>query len=723
MPGSNEQRRAASSWEARPRLASFLRVVFFLIPFAVGWLAIRLTQRWFIDGDGWVGLIVWLVQAIVVSTIAVQLTTKVVHRFSPLLFLFELSLAFPDYAPSRFRTALRTSTVARLQRRAALTLSDDVQTASEQAVQLVAALSRHDRMTRGHTERVRAYADVIAQEMRLSHDELEHLRWGMLLHDIGKLNVPVEILNKPGTPTDAEWAIIRTHPAQAARLLLPLEPWLGHWVLAATEHHEWWDGNGYPLGLAGDEISLPGRICAVADAFDVITARRSYKNALSAEAAREELVASSGTQFDPAVVRAMLNAGLKREGVRVGWAWLLELPGFARIAAVGSHGFTVAASTAAAVAVAVSGAALPALDAPQELAFEAAPGVEVDFAGVRAETPAFPTTSMPSAADDRSPSGDDGSSTGAPDADIPAVPDVNDPTGEGPDTDIEPGTGTDAGTVDNPSPGTGGDGGPVGADNPVANTSTTGAGAQPQTNATAPTSTATPATNAPTSTTTTPTDCQLAQGGEMGLANAALGGCDLANLVLTNFDLAGADLRGATLDGARLTSGSLKGANLTNASLEGVIIENVDIAYATATEADFGSADLRNVSFGFANLQNATFESAVFTGTNFNDATISGANFRQTTNNGAEYYRTVAAGTDFRSADLRWSPMTDARLTNARLNDARLQNTTLDTTSLAGVDLTGANLEASTGYPTDFGSATYGNTVCPDGTQRNASCW
>uniref|UniRef100_UPI00260F2605 HD-GYP domain-containing protein n=1 Tax=uncultured Azonexus sp. TaxID=520307 RepID=UPI00260F2605 len=186
-------------------------------------------------------------------------------------------------------------------------LSNDLQTASEQAVQLVAALSRHDRMTRGHTERVRAYADVIAQEMRLSGDELEHLRWGMLLHDIGKLNVPVEILNKPGTPTEAEWAIIRTHPAQAARLLLPLEPWLGHWVLAATEHHEWWDGSGYPLGLKGDEIPLSARLMALADVFDALISKRHYKVAFPLEESIRIIVDGRGKHFDPRIVDCFLQ--------------------------------------------------------------------------------------------------------------------------------------------------------------------------------------------------------------------------------------------------------------------------------------------------------------------------------------------------------------------------------------------------------------------------------
>ncbi len=116
-----------------------------------------------------------------------------------------------------------------------------------------------------------------------------------MLHDLGKLNVPSEILNKPGSPDETEWAILQTHPTAAAELLEPLRPWLGDWINAAAEHHERWDGAGYPLGLAGTEISLAGRITAVADAFDVITSRRSYKESMSAETARQELIRCAGS--------------------------------------------------------------------------------------------------------------------------------------------------------------------------------------------------------------------------------------------------------------------------------------------------------------------------------------------------------------------------------------------------------------------------------------------
>jgi HD-GYP domain-containing protein (c-di-GMP phosphodiesterase class II) len=98
------------------------------------------------------------------------------------------------------------------------------------------------------------------------------------------------------------------HPAAAEGLLDPLSPWLGEWVGAATEHHERFDGGGYPRGLAREEITLAGRIVAVADTYDCIVSTRSYKAAAPAEQARAELAAGSGTQFDPVIVRALLAA-------------------------------------------------------------------------------------------------------------------------------------------------------------------------------------------------------------------------------------------------------------------------------------------------------------------------------------------------------------------------------------------------------------------------------
>ena len=110
----------------------------------------------------------------------------------------------------------------------------------------------HDRLTRGHCERVRAYADLIGEELGLDADSKNKLHWAALLHDVGKLDVPAEILNKTEKLTPDEWQIIRGHPAASVRWIEPLRPWLGDWVLAASEHHERYDGDGYPLRLRGE---------------------------------------------------------------------------------------------------------------------------------------------------------------------------------------------------------------------------------------------------------------------------------------------------------------------------------------------------------------------------------------------------------------------------------------------------------------------------------------
>ena len=222
---------------------------------------------------------VWLVGLIGSALISSMLVQRVMSRFVPLTFLFNLSLVFPDRAPSRFKTAMRSMSGKTLERRINEGNADvsDHQASAEEMVALLARLSRHDRVTRGHSERVRAYSVMLGEEIGLSPDELERLNWAALIHDIGKLEVPYEVLNKKGRPNDTEWEMLRRHPGAGASYIERLRPWLGDWVDAATQHHERWDGTGYPNGLKGTEISLADRLVAVADAYDVMTSPRSYK--------------------------------------------------------------------------------------------------------------------------------------------------------------------------------------------------------------------------------------------------------------------------------------------------------------------------------------------------------------------------------------------------------------------------------------------------------------
>ena len=177
-------------------------------------------------------------------------------------------------------------------------------------VGLAEALDIRDTGTPGHCHTVGRYAELMATALGLPAERAERVRLAGLLHDVGKIGVSDRLLTKPG-PLDAEeWQEMRTHPELAARLLAhPEFEDLRSWILA---HHERPDGHGYPKGLSGDAIPLEARILAVADAYEAMTADRVYRPAMGEEAARAELEAGAGTQFDAAVVAA-LGAALSRD--------------------------------------------------------------------------------------------------------------------------------------------------------------------------------------------------------------------------------------------------------------------------------------------------------------------------------------------------------------------------------------------------------------------------
>ena len=305
----------------------------------------------------WVYLAWWFGLSVAATGVLV-LIDRLLRRLLPLAALLQLSLVFPDEAPSRFRVAFRAGDVGRLEARlAAKEAAVAAATPSEAAgrlLELVAALNIHDPLTRGHCDRVRAYAVLIGEQMKLSGHELDLLNWAALLHDVGKLEVPTEVLAKSGTPTAEEWETLRKHTLFGEEIVRPLGAWLGVWTSAVGYHHERWDGEGYPRGLAGEDIPLPGRIVAVADVFDVITSTRSYKKASGAEDARMEIARCAGTQFDPEVVRAFLNVALGRMRFVMGpLSWLAHAPLLGRLPFTPALGtaagvLTVAATSAAA---------------------------------------------------------------------------------------------------------------------------------------------------------------------------------------------------------------------------------------------------------------------------------------------------------------------------------------------------------------------------------------
>src|SRR6185437_8793832 len=180
------------------------------------------------------------------------------------------------------------------------------------ALSLITALTAHDRRTRGHSERVRLFTELLGEQLRLPREARDRLRWAALLHDVGKLQVAVDILNKPARLSSAEWDIVAAHPDTGAQLLGPLLGWLGEWGGAVRQHHEKYDGTGYPDGAAGIDISRAARIVAVADSYEVMTAHRAYKKPMATVAARAELARCAGTQFDPSYVRAFLAIPLPK---------------------------------------------------------------------------------------------------------------------------------------------------------------------------------------------------------------------------------------------------------------------------------------------------------------------------------------------------------------------------------------------------------------------------
>ena len=178
------------------------------------------------------------------------------------------------------------------------------------------ALDVRDHETAGHATRVTDLTVALGRRLGVGVAGLLPLRWGALLHDIGKIGIPDEILNKPGALTEEEWAVMKRHPQIGRRLLEPVS-FLEDALEIPTWHHERWDGRGYPDGRAGEEIPLAARIFAVVDVWDALTSDRPYREAWSRAETLAHLKEQSGRHFDPRVVEAFLELEASGEVDRI----------------------------------------------------------------------------------------------------------------------------------------------------------------------------------------------------------------------------------------------------------------------------------------------------------------------------------------------------------------------------------------------------------------------
>lgn len=213
-------------------------------------------------------------------------------------------------------TAVEESALAALHEQLAAT--QEAYSATVRA--LVNAIKARDAYTGGHASRVAAYALAIAEAAGVRLAEEPEIEFGFLLHDVGKVAIPDAILFKPGPLTHEEELLMRRHTVIGFDIVKDIA-FLGDARAVVRSHHERWDGRGYPDGLAGEDIPMPARIFAVADALDALTTDRPYRPGRGLAESRAKISASAGTQFDPAAVEALARVPDERlAAIRAGGA-------------------------------------------------------------------------------------------------------------------------------------------------------------------------------------------------------------------------------------------------------------------------------------------------------------------------------------------------------------------------------------------------------------------
>ena len=171
---------------------------------------------------------------------------------------------------------------------------------------LTAAIDAKDHYTFNHSQNVARYSTALATALGMNKERVRIIYEAALLHDIGKISIPDHILSKKGPLTDEEYKVIKTHVNNSIEIIRHL-PSMDYVIPAAIGHHERWDGNGYPRGIAGENIPKEARCLAIADAFDAMTSNRSYREALPVEYAAEQILKNAGTQFDPEYAKAFVD--------------------------------------------------------------------------------------------------------------------------------------------------------------------------------------------------------------------------------------------------------------------------------------------------------------------------------------------------------------------------------------------------------------------------------
>lgn len=205
------------------------------------------------------------------------------------------------------RHELTTTIRSRLARNQQLLLVQLQQAYASSLIMLANAIELRDPGTRNHVERVRDHALAIARQLGWQDEQLNHLEYGSILHDIGKIHIPESVLKKPSKLTAEEWQFMRRHPTIGVELIKNVQ-YLAPAIPVIQFHHERWNGSGYPFGLVAEQIPLAARIVAVADSLDAMCSHRPYQKAMTQEEAYAEISANSGILYDPRIVQAFQEA-------------------------------------------------------------------------------------------------------------------------------------------------------------------------------------------------------------------------------------------------------------------------------------------------------------------------------------------------------------------------------------------------------------------------------